>query len=175
MRPFALATAASLALTLGALIVGHGILVPMVAEPSALADANLAGALSAPLALRCADIVLVGGLVLGFCVPRCTTTRFATTAALSLTAIAAVERMFVLPRLSSMWARVDRVSQRPVDVLEQATRLQTQHWVLVVTMIGLALATAWLALRYAAAPSAPATGAAEPSSPPGGVPSPAVG
>lgn len=184
MRPWPIVSALCLALIGGTLVTGHAILVPLVATPSTLADPNLAQALSAPLALRCADIVLVGALALVFAIPRFATNRLATTAALALLGTAAVERMVLLPRLSSAWSRVDRVTMRPVDLLEQAEQYQGHHMIMVATMIALTLGLAWLAFgpalvqmssRARTPKAAPAEPSASPSTPEAGATIPAAG
>ena len=57
MRPTALLAHISLGLAVGAVVVGHMLLVPSLATNPELIDPNLARALAEPLALRTADYI----------------------------------------------------------------------------------------------------------------------
>ena len=120
----------ALGVCIGALLLGHGILLPMVRN-AALVDPNLARAIASPLVLRTAELLLAGAvaatMVCSRVVAEPTLARVASTSALVLTAVAAVERVIVLPRLEHSIALVDLVSGRPTEVMEVVTGLERVH------------------------------------------------
>ena len=114
----------------GALVIGHGVVLPGLSG-SPLIDANLGNALAAPLGLRLAEILVGAGVVLVMTVPRWISSRMATTLALLLTGAALAHRLLLLPHLGRLWARVDIIAGRPVDTLAEAQRwTQHQQWLL---------------------------------------------
>lgn len=139
-----------LALTLGALVVGHGFVLPLLSGESPLLDANLSRAIASPIELRIADVVAFGALLCACVMPRWADRHVATTLALVATALAGLDRLFVLPELHAAWSRVDLVTQRPVDRLAEANALA--HWhLLIVVGVGLCLLAAALIAEYARA------------------------
>jgi len=144
VRPAACVGLLAFAIFFGALVIGHGVVLPGLAG-SPLIDANLGKALAAPLSLRLAEILVGAGVVLVLTVPRWISSRMATTLALLLAGAALAHRLLVLPHLGRLWARVDIVAGRPVDTLAEAQRwTQNQQWlllmmaVLLVVLAGLA-------------------------------------
>ncbi len=114
----------------GALVIGHGLVLPALAG-SPLIDGNLGNALTAPLALRLAEVLVGAGLVLVLTASHWTSSRMATTTALLLTGAALAHRLLLLPHLTRLWARVDVVASRPIDTLAEAQRwTQHQQWLL---------------------------------------------
>lgn len=141
-----------LAITLGAIVVGHVFVVPMLASPSPLLDANLARAIAAPIELRIADVVAFGSVLTACVVPRWTERHVATTLALVAIALAGLDRLLVLPRLHEAWARTDLVAMRPLSHLEAAQTLSTQHY-WIVFGIGVCLASVSLLAELARMPT----------------------
>lgn len=136
----------ALAAVLGALAIGHGLLLPGLAA-APLVDPNLARALTAPLSLRLGDVLVGGGLVLVCTTPRWICSRVATTAALLLAGAALAHRWLLLPHLGRLWSRVDLVAARPVDLLADAERWTHYQNILLLCMGLLALLLAALAAR----------------------------
>jgi len=161
-----------LAITLAAVIVGHGFIVPLLTAESPLLDANLSRAIASPIELRICDIVVFGCLLTACVVPRWTERHVATTLALLATVLAGLDRLFVLPRLHSAWSQVDLVANRPLDRLAEARLLSQQH-VWVVAGIGVCLLTVSILAEYARPMrSAPASA---PTPPPVASPAPTPG
>ena len=132
VRPAAFFGLLALATFLGALVIGYGVALPGIAA-SSLVDANLGKALTAPLALRLAEILAGAGLVLMFSVPGWLASRVATTVSLLLAGAALAHRLLLVPHLGRLWARVDLIAGRPVDNLAEAQRwTQHQQWLLLV-------------------------------------------
>lgn len=148
MRPAACLGLLALATFFGALVIGYGVAVPGLAG-SPLIDANLGKALTAPLGMRLADILIGAGVVLVMTVPRWISSRAATTLALLLTGAALAHRLLLLPHLGRLWARVDLIAGRPVDTLAEAQRwAEHQQWLLL-GMGALVVVLAALATRDA--------------------------
>lgn len=145
MRPIALLAISALALALGAIVVGHALVLPALGS-SELIDANLARALVEPLRLRVAEVVLVCTLVLALTTRRWLGERSLAAAASVALALAAADRVFLLPRLHRVGGRVDFVAGRPLDQLELTQQLALGHFALLL-VLGLVLA----ALVYALA------------------------
>lgn len=146
MRPAVFLGLLALAAVLGALAIGHGLLLPdITAAP--LVDPNLARAITVPLSLRLGDVLVGGSLVLVCTVPRWVASRVATTAALLLAGAALAHRWLLLPHLARLWARVDLVAARPVDTLAEAQRWTEHQNLLLISMGLLALLVAALAAR----------------------------
>ncbi len=131
---------------LGTLVIGYGVALPELGA-SPLIDANLGKALTAPLGLRMAEILVGAGIVLVATVPGWIASRAATCIALLLTGAALAHRMVLLPHLGRLWTRVDLIAGRPIDTLAEAQRwTQHQEWLLI-GMAVLLLALAGLAAR----------------------------
>lgn len=146
MRPAACLGLLAFATFFGALVIGHGVVLPALAG-SSLIDGNLGKALTAPLALRLAEVLVGAGIVLVITASRWISWRMATTTALLLTGAALAHRMLLLPHLLRLWARVDVVAGRPIDTLAEAQRwAQHQQWLLL-AMAVLLLALAAMATR----------------------------
>lgn len=146
MRPAALIGFAAAAVLLGAIVVGYFVAIPALSA-SPLIDANLARALSGPLGQRLADLVVVASVVLALAAPRWIASRAGTTIALVLTAAALAHRLLLVPHLGRLWARVDVVAARPVDLLGEAQRWSEHQQWLLVAMCALVLALFGLASR----------------------------
>lgn len=136
----------ALAAVLGALAIGHGLLLPGIAA-APLVDPNLARALVGPLSLRLAEVMVGGSLVLVCTTPRWISSRVATTSALLLAGAALAHRWLLLPHLGRLWSRVDLVAARPVDTLAEAQRWTQHQNTLLLCMALLALLIAALAAR----------------------------
>jgi hypothetical protein len=146
VRPAVFLGLLALAAVLGALAIGHGLLLPGITT-APLVDPNLARALTAPLSLRLGDVMVGASLVLVCTVPRWVASRAATSAALLLAGAALAHRWLVLPQLGRLWARVDLVARSPVDTLAEAERWTHHQNTLLVCMGLLALLIAALAAR----------------------------
>lgn len=146
MRPAALIGFAAAALLLGALVVGYFVVLPQLAG-SPLLDANLAKAVSGPLALRLADLLVAAAAVLALATPRWIASRAGTTLALVTAAAALAHRLLLVPHLGRLWARVDLVAGRPVDLLAEAQRWSEHQQWLLAAMVVLVLALLGLATR----------------------------
>lgn len=121
---------AVLAITLAALVVGHGFIMPLLIADHPLLDANLARAVASPIELRIADVVVFGCLLTACVVPRWSDRHVSTTLALLATVLAGCDRLLLLPRLHAAWSQVDLVAGRPLDRLAEAQQLAHQHlWV----------------------------------------------
>lgn len=116
-----------LAITLAALVVGHGFIMPLLVADQPLLDANLARAVASPVELRIADVVVFGCLLTACVVPRWSERHVCTTLALLATVLAGCDRLFFLPRLHAAWSHVDLVAGRPLDRLAEARLLAQQH------------------------------------------------
>jgi hypothetical protein len=146
VRPAVFLGLLALAAVLGALAIGHGLLLPgITAAP--LVDPNLARALTVPLSLRLGDVLVGGSLALVCTAPRWVASRLATTAALLLAGAALAHRWLLLPHLAGLWSRVDLVAARPVDTLAEAERWTHHQNILLIGMGLLALFIAALAAR----------------------------
>jgi hypothetical protein len=146
VRPAALIGFAAAALLLGALVVGYFVAIPALAA-SPLLDANLARAVSAPLGQRLADLVVGFSVVLALAAPRWIASKAGTTIALVLIGAALAHRLLLLPHHDRLWARVDVVAARPVDLLAEAQRWSDHQQWLLVAMCVLVLALFGLATR----------------------------
>lgn len=150
MRPAVFFGVLALAVFLGALVIGLGVIVPGIAA-SPLVDANLGKALAAPLTLRLAEILVGAAVVLIFAVPGWIASRVATTLSLLLAGAALAHRFVLLPHLGRLWARVDLIAGRPVDSLAEAERWTQHQQSLLVVMAVLLLVLVGLAARPARA------------------------
>jgi hypothetical protein len=130
VRPAACLGLLAFATCFGALAIGYGVALPGLAG-STLIDANLGKALTAPLGLRLAEILVGAGVVLVITASTWIASRAATTLALLFTGAALAHRLLLLPHLGRLWARVDLIAGRPVDTLAEAQRwTQHQQWLL---------------------------------------------
>lgn len=150
MRPAVFFGVLALAVFVGALVIGLGVIVPGIAA-SPLVDANLGKALAAPLTLRLAEILVGAAVVLIFAVPGWIASRVATTLSLLLAGAALAHRFLLLPHLGRLWARVDLIAGRPVDSLAEAERWTQHQQSLLVVMGVLLLVLVGLAARPARA------------------------
>ncbi|NVB37610.1 hypothetical protein G6O69_07185 [Pseudenhygromyxa sp. WMMC2535] len=145
MRTTAIIGIMSLALALGGVVVGHLLLIPMLRGETALVDANLARALSQPLAMRCAEVVLAASVLLAAVARRWLPHRVGPTLALLAAGVAGIERLVLLPELHEAWARVDLVAMRPLARIEVAEQLTLIHQACMGAMIVLLTGIAALA------------------------------
>lgn len=120
---------------LGALVVGRAVLVPEMAAPSHLIDANLAKSLAAPLHMRLAEIVFAAHLVLAAVAGRWLAAKWGTTLALVLVIASALHRFLLLPALYGAWAKADLIAARPVEHILSANRYELQELVVVGVMV----------------------------------------
>mgnify|MGYP007032564521 FL=1 len=145
MRPTAFIGTLALATALGGVLLAELVVVPGLELQAHLIDANLAKALTGPLHLRQAEVVLASVLVLAAVVPRWLTSTVATTAALLSVALAAGLRLALLPSVYTAWSRVDRVAGRPVERIVEAERLSDlAGWLSLATLLVLG-GIAWIA------------------------------
>ena len=117
----------SLCVGIGAIVIGHGVAVPALAEGHSLLDANLARALADPMRLRVAEFVLGASIVMAAVVPRWLGQATATTIALLGVGLAAAQRVVLIPRMHEAWAGVDLVARRPLERIVEAERLTFVH------------------------------------------------
>jgi len=150
VRPAVFFGVLALAVFVGALVIGLGVIVPGLAA-SPLVDANLGKALAAPLTLRLAEILVGAAVVLIFAVPGWIASRVATTLSLLLAGAALAHRFLLLPHLGRLRARVDLIAGRPVDSLAEAERWTQHQQSLLVVMGVLLLVLVGLAARPARA------------------------
>lgn len=131
MRTIALLGQLAIAICLGALAVGFGLVLPMLESGNDLVDPNLAKALGQDIALRLGLVLLIGCGIVAATTPRWVAHRGGTTAALGALALAGLDRILMLPRVYQAWSRVDLVAGRPLDRLQEAQQLaQWHHWLL---------------------------------------------
>lgn len=142
VRPTALIGIVALGLALGSIVLGHVILVPALQGDTSLVDANLARSLSAPLALRSAELALAACVLLAAVAQRWLRHRAGTTLALLAVGLAGVDRLGVLPRVHEAWGRVDLVAMRPQIRVVAAEQLSLVHeatlLALTITLVALA-------------------------------------
>lgn len=147
VRPTATLGTLALALALGSLVVGHLVLIPALAGDTSLIDANLARTLAEPLAIRCATLLGIACVVLAALVKPWLKQTLALSVSLVAVAIAALDRLALLPRMQAAWARVDLVAGRPVERVEEAQRLQQTHEIalvlLLIALVGLTVLATW--------------------------------
>ncbi|MFV8750556.1 hypothetical protein ACNOYE_08380 [Nannocystaceae bacterium ST9] len=128
----------ALALALGSLVVGHLLLIPALAGDTSLIDANLARTLAEPLAMKCATLLLIACALLAIVVKPWLKHTLGLSVSLVAVAIAALDRLVLLPRLQAAWARVDLVAGRPVERVSEAQELQQTHEIaLILVLVGL--------------------------------------
>jgi hypothetical protein len=121
----------AVAVSLGCLVIGFGLVLPMLELGNDLVDLNLAKALGQGIALRLGLVLLIACSIVAVATPRWIEHRAATTAALGAVALAALDRLLMLPRVYQAWSRVDLVADRPHDRLQQAQELAQWHgWLL---------------------------------------------
>ena len=141
VRPSVLIGHLALALALGAIVVGHLLLIPLLCANTALVDANLARALSEPLALRCGELVLAGCVLAALASKRWLAHRAGLTLSLVAVGVAAIDRLVLIPELHQAWGRVDLVAMRPLARIEVAEQLTLVHQAslgaMVVALVGL--------------------------------------
>ena len=126
-RPFAVAGILALGIALGGVLVGHGLLIPLLTSGDGLVDQNLARALANPLELRVGDAVLVACLVLAAVSHRWGGAAVTTTVTLVAACLAAVDRLLLLPRMHDAYGRVDLVAGRPADAFAELSAAAGYH------------------------------------------------
>lgn len=146
MRPAALFGAAAAALLLGSVVVGYFVALPVIAG-SPLLDANLAKAVSAPIAVQLADVLVAAAAGVALAAPRWIASRAGTTLALVLLGTALAHRLLLVPHLGRLWARVDLVAGRPADLLAEAGRWAGHQQWLLAGMVAVVLVLLGLASR----------------------------
>lgn len=135
----------ALGLALGAIVLGHLILVPQLQADTSLVDPNLARALAEPLALRSAELALAASVMLAIVAQRWLRHRAGTTLALVAVGITGADRFGVLPRLQDAWGRVDLVAMRPELKVTAAEQLSQIHQLTLAALVVVLLALAGLA------------------------------
>jgi hypothetical protein len=137
----------ALALALGSLVVGHLVLIPLLAGDTDLIDANLARTLAEPLAIRCGTLLALACVVLAALVKPWLDNTVALSVSLIAVAIAALDRVALLPKVQAAWSRVDLVAGRPIERVEEAQRLQQTHEIalmlLLIALVGLVVLATW--------------------------------
>ena len=147
MRPAVLIGILALGLALGSIVLGHGIVVPTMQAHTTLVDANLARALSEPLALRTAELCLAAAVIVAAVARGWLRHRAGTTLGLLAVGIAGTDRFVILPRVHEAWARVDLVAMRPIARIDAAEQLSTIHdaatGVLLLVLVAIAVLASW--------------------------------
>lgn len=147
MRPSALIGILALGLALGSIVLGHAIAVPTLQADTTLVDANLARALSEPLALRATELALAASVVVAAVSRAWLRHHAGTTLGLLAVGLAGLDRFVVLPRAHEAWARVDLVAMRPVARIDAAEQLSTIHdgtmAALVLVLVAIAALASW--------------------------------
>jgi hypothetical protein len=137
----------ALALALGSLVVGHLLLIPALAADTSLIDANLARTLAEPLALRCGTLIVIACVVLAGLAQPWLKQTLGLSLSLVAVAIAALDRLALLPRLQAAWSRVDLVAGRPIERVTEAQNLQQTHEIalmlLLLALVGVAVLATW--------------------------------
>lgn len=147
VRPAVLLGILALGLALGSIVLGHLLVVPAMQADTTLVDANLARALSEPIALRSAELGLMATVIVAAVARLWLRHHAATTLGLLAAGLAATDRFVILPRVHEGWARVDLVAMRPLDRIESAEQLTTVHQgciaAIVLVLVGLAVLASW--------------------------------
>jgi hypothetical protein len=147
VRPSVLIGILALGLALGSIVLGQLVLVPILQANTELVDANLARALSEPLALRTAELALAAAVLLAAIARAWLRHHAGTTLGLLAVGVAAIDRFVILPRMHEAWSRVDLVAQRPIARLEAAEKLAQIHdgaiAVLVLVLVAIAVLASW--------------------------------
>ena len=137
----------ALALALGSLVVGHLLLIPALAGNTDLIDANLARTLAEPLALECATLIGFACVALAGLAKPWLKHTLGLSVSLVAVAIAALDRLALLPRMQAAWSRVDLVAGRPVERVREAEQLQQTHEIalilLLVALVSLVVLATW--------------------------------
>jgi hypothetical protein len=147
VRPASLIGILALGLALGSTVLGHLFLVPALQAESTLVDANLARALSEPLALRTAELALVASVITAAIARAWLRHHAGTTLGLLAAGLAATDRLVILPRVHEAWGRVDLVAMRPVARVEAAEQLSRIHTgavaAIVIVLVAIAVLASW--------------------------------
>ena len=147
MRPAAFLGILALGLALGSIVLGHLIGVPTLQAGTDLVDANLARALSEPLALRTAELALTAAVIVAAVARPWLRHHAGTTLGLLAAGLAALDRFVLVPRMHEAWARVDLVALRPVARIDAAEQLTTVHDAAVaalgLTLVAIAALASW--------------------------------
>lgn len=137
----------ALALALGSLVVGHLLLIPALASDTSLIDANLARTLAEPLAIQCGTLLALACVVLAALAQPWLQHTLGLSLSLVAVAIAALDRLALLPRLQAAWSRVDLVAGRPIERVTEAQQLQQTHQIalmlLLIALVGVAVLATW--------------------------------
>ncbi len=145
----------ALSVALGSLLVGHLLLIPSLTSDTTLIDPNLARALGEPLARRCGEVLLGACVLLAIVARPWTKQRVATSLGLIAAALAASDRLVLLPRVQQAWSRVDLVARRPAERLADAEQLQQMHDLLLGALLVVVVAIAALTSARREPPSTP--------------------
>lgn len=147
MRPAVLFGILALGLALGSIVLGHLLVVPALQADTTLVDANLARALSEPIALRSAEFGLLAAVIVAAVARPWLRHHAATTLGLLAAGLAATDRFVILPRVHEAWARVDLVAMRPLARIDAAEQLTMVHQgcvaVIGLVLVGLAVLASW--------------------------------
>ena len=138
MRATALIGTVALGLALGAIVLGHLLLVPMLEADTSLVDANLARAMAEPLAMRSAEVALGACVVLALVARHWLRHWAGATLALLAAGIAGANRFGVLPQVHEAWGRVDLVAMRPrvrIDAAEQLSLIHDSSLAVIVVLL----------------------------------------
>lgn len=147
MKPLSVLGLIACAAALGTQVVGRGVLLPELAAQSSLIDANLAAALSEPLHLRMAEIVLAAHLIVAASASRWLEAKWATSVALVLVGLSGLQRFVLLPTMYGAWSHADLVASRPIEHVLVGERSQWQDSIVVGLMALLQLALLVAAAR----------------------------
>ncbi|MEM6993739.1 MAG: hypothetical protein AAF721_24710 [Myxococcota bacterium] len=155
-----------LAAAAGALMIGELVVLPGLTGPSVLLGPNLATTIAGPIHLRCAEVALVGTIVLALALPHWLSARFATAAALLAIGFAAFNRLVVLPTVYEAWGKVDLVAARPLARLTEAEALAEQAtWMSAGLAVCLLTVAGFVAAHRPRKPAARPSPAPEPAAP----------
>lgn len=128
----------ALAVALGALVVGYGVVLPLLDGGTELVDANLARAIIEDIALRLGLVITGACGLLVISARAWTQSRLASSLALCAFALAGIDRFILMPRMYQAWSRVDMVAMRPLDRVAEAGQLTNGHyWVLLAVALAL--------------------------------------
>lgn len=155
MKPLSVLGLIACAAALGAQLVGRGVVLPELAAQSSLIDANLAAALSEPLHLRLAEIVLAAHLIVAASASKWLEAKWATSVGLVLVGLSGLQRFVLLPTMYGAWSHADLVASRPIEHVLIGERAQWQDSIVVGVMALLQLGLLVAAARMMKAPAKP--------------------
>lgn len=134
MKPLSVLGLLACAAAMGAQLVGRGVVLPELAAQTDLIDANLIASLSEPVHLRLSELVLAAHLLIAASANRWLESRWATSVALVLVGLSALQRFVVLPTMYGAWSMADLVAARPIEHVLVGERMQWQDNMLVALM-----------------------------------------